>query len=77
MATGTRLYDNIGEGYAARRGEDPALRDRLVRALSDCASVVNVGAGTGSYEPAGKQVVPVLGIGRAEETFQQWQGYLQ
>lgn len=54
-----RLYNDIGEGYAARRREDPLLRDRIVQALSDCESVVNVGAGAGSYEPGGGQVIPV------------------
>jgi SAM-dependent methyltransferase len=53
------LYDEIGTGYAARRSEDPGLCQRIEQALAGCHSVVNVGAGTGSYEPAGKQVIPI------------------
>lgn len=55
---GTR-YDRIGQQYAATRREDPLLRDRIVAALGDSTSVVNVGAGTGSYEPHDRRVVAV------------------
>ena len=48
--TSTR-YDEIGAGYAAVRREDPVLRKVIHRALGDSQSVVNVGAGSGSYEP--------------------------
>lgn len=59
MAPGGQLYDDIGGGYATRRSEDPDLLIRIARALEDCNSVVNVGAGAGSYEPRGKQVIPI------------------
>ncbi len=52
-------YDTIGRGYTATRREDPDLRGRVHAALGDARSVLNVGAGTGSYEPAGRRVVPV------------------
>lgn len=52
-------YDRIGTGYAARRRPDPRIAARIEEALGDAASVVNVGAGTGSYEPAGRKVVAV------------------
>jgi SAM-dependent methyltransferase len=51
--TGTALYDRIGAGYASRRRPDPRIAARIDAALADARSVVNVGAGTGSYEPAG------------------------
>jgi len=53
------LYDTIGRGYAARRRPDPRVAARIHAALGDAASVVNVGAGAGSYEPAGRRVVAV------------------
>ncbi len=52
-------YDAIGEGYARHRREDPALRARIAAALGDARSVVNVGAGTGSYEPRDRQVIAI------------------
>jgi SAM-dependent methyltransferase len=52
-------YDAIGDGYARLRREDPRLRARLHAALGDARTVVNVGAGTGSYEPSDRRVVAV------------------
>lgn len=52
-------YDTIGRGYTTTRREDPELRALLHRALGDATSVANVGAGTGSYEPADRRVVPI------------------
>lgn len=49
MALGAR-YDRIGRGYARHRRSDPRLSARLWAALGDARTVVNVGAGTGSYE---------------------------
>jgi SAM-dependent methyltransferase len=53
------LYDDIGRSYAATRGEDPRIAARIHAALGDARSVVNVGAGTGSYEPRDREVVAV------------------
>jgi SAM-dependent methyltransferase len=53
------VYDRIGGGYTAGRREEPRIAARLARALGDADSVVNVGAGTGSYEPADRTVVAV------------------
>lgn len=58
MAT-TPIYDRIGRGYAQRRQADPRIAAHIVRALGDARTVVNVGAGAGSYEPAGRHVVAV------------------
>ncbi len=52
-------YDAIGAGYALRRRPDPRLAAALDDALGDARSVVNVGAGAGSYEPADRAVVAV------------------
>jgi len=52
-------YDQIGFGYARLRREDPGFRARIAAALGSARSVVNVGAGTGSYEPRDRRVVPI------------------
>lgn len=52
-------YDRIGLGYARTRRADPRLTARIEAALGDAASVANVGAGAGSYEPTGREVVAV------------------
>lgn len=56
--TGAR-YDTIGRSYARGRRSDPRIATRLTAALGDARSLVNVGAGTGSYEPADRQVVAI------------------
>jgi SAM-dependent methyltransferase len=53
------LYDTIGRTYAVTRGEDPRLRARIHAALGDARTVLNVGAGTGSYEPRDRDVLAV------------------
>jgi hypothetical protein len=53
------VYDTIGTGYVAKRRADPRLARALGKALGDAASVVNVGAGAGSYEPPDVPVVAV------------------
>jgi SAM-dependent methyltransferase len=55
----TALYDRIGASYAATRGEEPRFATVIKRALGDARSVVNVGAGTGAYEPTDREVVAV------------------
>lgn len=57
--TRSPAYDTIGVGYASARRPDPRITARIVEALGDARRVVNVGAGTGSYEPAGRAVVAV------------------
>lgn len=52
-------YDEIGGGYALRRREDPAIAARIHAALGDARTVVNVGAGSGSYEPRDRVVVAI------------------
>lgn len=52
-------YDSIGRGYATFRIPDPRIASVIDAALGDAASVVNVGAGTGSYESPGRTVLAV------------------
>lgn len=56
---GWKQYERIGRGYGEQRRADPRLERLIVEALGDAASVVNVGAGTGSYEPAARGTVAV------------------
>jgi SAM-dependent methyltransferase len=53
----TALYDRIGHGYAAHRRADPRLAARIDAALGSARTVLNVGAGSGSYEPVRARVV--------------------
>ena len=55
----TELYDSIGQGYSQHRRPDVRIRHALLRALDGFDSIVNVGAGTGSYEPRDRFVVAV------------------
>jgi SAM-dependent methyltransferase len=52
-------YDRIGRTYTATRGTDPRIAARIWDALGGARSVVNVGAGTGSYEPPDRDVTAV------------------
>jgi SAM-dependent methyltransferase len=56
---GAELYDRIGRTYTATRREDPRLAAAIHAALGDARTVMNVGAGAGSYEPADRDVVSV------------------
>ena len=49
-------YDRIGTGYADTRRADPRIAARIEAALGDARSVVNIGAGAGSYEPRDREV---------------------
>lgn len=53
------LYDTIGIGYADLRQPDPSIELAIHTALGDAETVVNVGAGSGSYEPSEKSVLAV------------------
>ena len=57
--SGRPLFDEIGRSYGAYRRPDPRFAAAILRALGDADSVVNVGAGTGSYEPTDRAVVAV------------------
>ena len=53
------LYDRIGRTYGSIRQADPRFARQIWATLGDARSVVNVGAGTGSYEPHDREVVAV------------------
>ena len=53
------LYDRIGSTYTATRQEDPRIAQAIHAALSYARSVLNVGAGTGSYEPHDRELTAV------------------
>jgi SAM-dependent methyltransferase len=52
-------YEKGGTGYALRRRTDPRIASLIREALGPARTVVNVGAGTGSYEPADLEVAAV------------------
>ena len=52
-------YDQIGQGYTVTRRADPRIASQIVAALGDAQSILNVGAGTGSYEPDQISVIAV------------------
>lgn len=52
-------YDSIGINYAALRQPDRRIAKIVHRALGSAQTVLNVGAGTGSYEPADRSVIAV------------------
>ena len=52
-------YERSSAGYAVHRRADPRIAAHLHAALGDAESVVNVGAGAGSYEPADRTVTAV------------------
>ena len=52
-------YDKLGRGYADHRRADPHIASEIAAALGGAGSVVNVGAGAGSYEPEDRWVVAV------------------
>lgn len=52
-------YDQIGLNYAELRRPDPRIGARIVQALGQARTIVNIGAGAGSYEPSDRQVLAV------------------
>lgn len=57
--SGPQLYDTIGATYTVTRRTEPRIAARVWAALGDARTVLNVGAGTGSYEPSDRDVVAV------------------
>jgi SAM-dependent methyltransferase len=52
-------YDKHGQKYSGHRRTDPRIAEYVFKALGDAKTVINVGAGAGSYEPEDKYVVAV------------------
>jgi SAM-dependent methyltransferase len=59
MTRVARRYDTIGRSYTSTRQPDPRIARQITAALGDARRIVNVGAGTGSYEPNDRFVVAV------------------
>jgi len=53
------LYDTIGLNYANLRKPDFRIAQRIETALGDAETVLNVGAGAGSYEPTDRQITAI------------------
>ena len=56
---GGQLYDTIGTTYTVTRQTEPRIAAQIWAALGDARTVLNVGAGTGSYEPPDREVLAV------------------
>ncbi len=54
-----QLYDTIGATYSVTRRTEPRIAAQVWAALGDARTVLNVGAGTGSYEPPDRDVTAV------------------
>jgi SAM-dependent methyltransferase len=52
-------YGVIGVDYAVYRQPDSRIADRILQALGDAETILNVGAGAGGYEPRDRQVTAV------------------
>jgi SAM-dependent methyltransferase len=52
-------YDEIGKGYTDLRVPEPRISRLIVAALGEADCAVNIGAGTGSYEPQDMDVVAI------------------
>ncbi|MDC1162048.1 class I SAM-dependent methyltransferase [Tenacibaculum sp.] len=52
-------YDKFGQKYSGHRRTDPRIAEYVNKALGDAKTILNVGAGTGSYEPSNKYVTAV------------------
>lgn len=59
MTDAGERYDLIGRSYATTRREDPRIAAAVHSCLGPGRSVVNVGAGSGNYEPTDRDVVAV------------------
>ncbi|MCE7011849.1 class I SAM-dependent methyltransferase [Kibdelosporangium philippinense] len=53
------LYDSIGVGYTTARRTDPRWMSAILAALGEARTVLDIGAGTGSYEPVDRAVYAV------------------
>ncbi|HEY1356014.1 MAG TPA: methyltransferase domain-containing protein [Solirubrobacterales bacterium] len=56
---GSPAYDRMGIDYATVRRADPRIEATIHAALGDARTVLNVGAGAGSYEPTDREVIAV------------------
>lgn len=53
------LYNKIADDYRQHRWPDERITSQISAALDECETLINVGSGTGSYEPRDRYVVAV------------------
>ncbi len=58
-SAGDANYGVIGTNYTRYRRPDPHIAEFIRAALGNAETVLNVGAGAGSYEPVDRKVTPV------------------
>ena len=58
-SAGDADYGRVGAAYSQYRRPDPRIAARIVDALGDARTILNVGAGAGSYEPVDREVTAV------------------
>jgi SAM-dependent methyltransferase len=56
---GDTNYGEVGIAYARYRQPDPGIAQQILAAIGDAHTVLNVGAGAGSYEPRDREVIAV------------------
>lgn len=56
---GRQIYETIGVGYSVGRRPDPRWQEAIDSVIGDAKRVINIGAGTGSYEPSGRAVIAI------------------
>ena len=59
MNTNQPLYNTIGQNYTGNRRTDPRIAEQIYAHLQGAKRIVNIGAGSGSYEPADTELVAV------------------
>ena len=64
------IYDKLGVSYSSSRSSDPAIEAQIHRHLNAARRIVNIGAGTGSYEPVN---IPVIAVEPATTMIRQRQ----
>lgn len=52
-------YDKHGQQYSAKRQTEPQIASYIDKALGNAKTVLNIGAGAGSYEPENRYVIAV------------------
>jgi len=58
-SAGDANYGKIGPGYTNYRQPEPRIAEQILAALGNAKSILNIGAGAGSYEPTDRQVTAV------------------
>jgi SAM-dependent methyltransferase len=59
VTTDAQRYDSIGRGYARHRRPDPRIAAVIEEAVGDAGAVLDVGSGTGSYQPGRGRVIAI------------------